>query len=154
MSGTVEPAPSAPGAGPLIGLGAGGALPGQAARFAVVGVLSTVLHFGLFTLLDLWWQNAQVANITALTLATVANTAANRAWTFGVTGRAGMARHQVQGFVLFLVTWGATAAGLAVLHHFRPGAGTLENLGALALSTGVAMVIRFLAMRHWIFRAV
>lgn len=126
---------------------------GQALRFAVVGTLSTGLHFSLFTVLDLVWSQAQLANFTALTLATVGNTAANRWWTFGVSGRAGMAKHQAQGFVLFLVTWGATSGGLAVLHHLRPGAGTLENVGALAISTGVAMVVRFLAMRHWIFRS-
>jgi putative flippase GtrA len=125
---------------------------GQAMRFAVVGTLSTGLHFLLFTAFNLWWDAPQLANITALVLSTVANTAANRAWTFGVTGREGVAKHQVQGFVLFLVTWAATAGGLAVLHHLRPGAGTLANLVALAAATAVSMVIRFFAMRLWVFR--
>ncbi len=126
---------------------------GQAARFAVVGVVSTVAHWGLFALLDLWWHQAQAANLVALTLATIGNTAANRTWTFGVTGRRDAGKHQVQGFVLFLVTWGATAGGLAVLHRVVPDAGTPLNVAALAASTGVAMVIRFVAMRNWIFRA-
>jgi putative flippase GtrA len=125
---------------------------GQAARFAVVGVVSTVAHWGLFAVLDLWWHQAQTANLVALTVATIGNTAANRAWTFGVTGRQDAGKHQVQGFVLFIVTWGATAAGLALLHAAVPDAGTLLNLGALAAATGVAMVVRFVAMRRWIFR--
>ena len=126
---------------------------GQAMRFAVVGTLSTGLHFVIFSLLDLWWGNAQAANIAALVLSTVANTAAKRSWTFGVTGREGVARHQLQGFVLFLITWAATAGGLAVLHQIRPNAGTLLNLVALTIATGISMVLRFLAMRYWVFKA-
>lgn len=152
---TPRPGDSVPASPPAASGGSGASAPvaGQAMRFAVVGTLSTGLHFVIFSLLDLWWDNAQLANISALVLSTVANTAANRSWTFGVTGREGVARHQLQGFALFFITWAATAGGLAVLHLIRPNAGTLLNLGALTIATGVSMVLRFLAMRYWVFKA-
>ena len=56
------------------------------------------------------WPGAQLANFLALALTAVGNTAANRRLTFGVRGRAGAARHQFQGFGIFLL-------GLA--HHQR-----------------------------------
>jgi hypothetical protein len=61
-------------------------LPGQLARFAGVGVASTLAYLALFVLLrDL--LGAQAANLVALAATAVANTAANRRLTFGVSGR-------------------------------------------------------------------
>ena len=60
---------------------------GQVWRFAVVGLASTALHLGLFAWLAAALPSAQTANLLALLVATVANTAANRRWTFGVRGR-------------------------------------------------------------------
>lgn len=125
----------------------------QLARFASVGVASTAAHFALFALFNAWWGQAQAANLVALTIATLGNTAANRAWTFGVSGRDGAATHHAQAFVLFLVTWGATSAALAALYLAWPAAPTLAGLAALAASTGLAMVVRFTVMRRWIFKA-
>jgi putative flippase GtrA len=126
-------------------------LPGLIRRFAAVGVLSTVVHLGLFTLLHLAWPS-QVANVVALVVATVVNTALNRRWTFRVSG-GGSWRHQVQAFVVFLLTWGATSGGLALLDVLWPAAGTPTKLLALIAATGISTVARFLAMRTWIFRS-
>ena len=51
-------------------------LAGQIGRFAVIGALSTVLHLGLFALLVRAGTASQLANGSALVIATVANTAA------------------------------------------------------------------------------
>lgn len=126
------------------------ALPTQIGRFAAVGAVSTVVHLGLFTVLHLAWPS-QVANVVALVLATIVNTALNRRWTFRVAG-GGSWRHQVQGLVVFLLTWGATSGGLAVLDVLWPSADTAVTLCALVAATGISTVVRFLAMRAWIFR--
>lgn len=43
---------------------------------------------------------AQTPNLVGLLVSTVVNTAANRAWTFGVRGGNGPARHHVQSLVV------------------------------------------------------
>ena len=59
---------------------------------------------------------AQPANLVALLLTAVANTAANRRLTFGVSGRAGAGRHQVQGLAVFGLGLALTSGSLALLH--------------------------------------
>ena len=78
-------------------------LRGQVARFAVIGVGSTVLHLGLLAALTGPF-GAQVANLVGLVVSTVANTAANRAWTFQVRGTEQMARQHLQALVVFAHT--------------------------------------------------
>jgi putative flippase GtrA len=123
----------------------------QLRRFAAVGVLSTVVHLGLFALLSSTVTSAQPANVTALLVATVANTGLNRRWTFGVRG-AGAARHQLQGLGVFAVTWLMTAGALAVLHATVPAPSTWLETSVVAVATAASTVLRFVAMRSWMFR--
>ncbi|HET6664574.1 MAG TPA: GtrA family protein [Acidimicrobiales bacterium] len=131
----------------------GKALSQQVIRFAGVGALSTVLHLGLFALLVRAGLASQLANGIALVIATIANTAANRAWTFGVSGRDRMAVHHGQALVIFAITWTATTAALAVLGAGWPEAGTAAQTAVVALANVVSTAVRFVAMRRWIFRA-
>ncbi len=127
---------------------------GQVSRFAAVGMLSTALHLGLF--LCLRWGgmgSAQLANVAALVLATVANTALNRRWTFGVRERAGAARHQVQGLILLLTNLALTSGSLALLHLVAPRPGARAQTAAIATANVLATLLRFAAMRGWMFRA-
>ena len=93
----------------------------QAATFAVVGVVSTVLHLGLFALLRQGPGSAALANALALLVATVANTAWNRRWTFGLRGRAGAGRQQLQALVVFGDDAGAHDGGSGAAALGRPG---------------------------------
>jgi putative flippase GtrA len=72
----------------------------------------------------------------------VVNTALNRRWTFRVTGGRAWRQH-AQGFVVFLLTWGATSGGLALLDLGWPTAGTPIKLLALVAATGISTVVRF-----------
>src|SRR6266581_1410940 len=75
--------------GPAAGWAGGGRardLPLQIARFTVIGVASTIAYVVLFLLLRLAMP-AQAANVISLLLTAVANTAANRRLTFGISGR-------------------------------------------------------------------
>ena len=125
----------------------------QLQRFTVVGVASTVVHLGLFAALRSGGTAAQVANLVALLVATVANTALNRRWTFGVQGR-GVVRHQAQGLALFGVTWLLTAGGLALLHLISVTPPTAVQTATVAVATAASTALRFVAMRMWMFRPV
>ena len=119
---------------------------GQLARFAVVGVASTVAYALLYLLLHPM-IGAQAANFTALLITAVGNIAANRSFTFGVTGREGAARHHAQGLVVFLITWALTAGSLVALAHVAPHASRELQLAVLVVANLVATVTRFLGMR-------
>jgi putative flippase GtrA len=123
----------------------------QLQRFAVVGVASTVVHLGLFAALSSGGTAAQPANATALLVATVANTALNRRWTFGVQGR-GAVRHQAQGLALFAATWLLTAGSLGLLHLLAATPATALETAVVAAATALSTAVRFVAMRTWVFR--
>jgi hypothetical protein len=59
---------------------------------------------------------AQWASAFALPVTAIANTAANRRITFGVSGLHGAGRHQLQGLVVFGLGLALTSGSLAALH--------------------------------------
>ena len=124
----------------------------QVVRFAGVGVLSTALHLGLFAGLVHAGLGSQVANGPALVVATVFNTAVNRAWTFGVTGRQRMVSQHGQALVIFAITSAATSLALAVLARVAPDSGTAVQTAVVAAANVLSTAVRFVAMRRWIFR--
>jgi putative flippase GtrA len=126
-------------------------LAGQLTRFVGVGVASTLAY----ALLYLGFQEvtgAQVANFLALLVTAVGNTALNRRLTFGVRGSEGAARHQAQGFAVFLLGWGITSGSLVALHSVRPDAHQGVELAVLTAANLAATVVRFLLLRSWVFR--
>ncbi|MGN6300644.1 MAG: glycosyltransferase [Angustibacter sp.] len=129
----------------------GGGLLGHAVRFAVVGALSTLAYAVLF-LAARPSLGAQGANLVALLLTAVANTAANRRYTFGVTGRSGVGRHQAQGLLVFGLGLAVTSGALAGLHARVPSAGHGLELGVLVIANVAATVLRFGLLRQWVFR--
>ena len=64
-------------------------------------------------------SGAQGANLVALVLTAVFNTAANRRLTFGVRGRDGVAASQLRGFVVFGVGLALTSGSLAAARRRR-----------------------------------
>ncbi len=125
---------------------------GQLLRFAVVGGASTLAYSALYLLLAAP-LGAQAANFAALVLTAVANTAANRAFTFGVRGRAHALRHQGQGLVVFALAWGLTSGSLALLGLAAPGTPRAVELAVLVVANLGATVLRFLLLRGWVFGA-
>ena len=122
----------------------------QIVRFASIGVVSTVLFAALFALLD-GRLGAVGADVVALLVCALANTAANRRLTFALRGRAGRVRHYAAGTALGLLPLVLTLASLAVLSTLGVTslAVTLLTLTAANLAATVA---RFLLLRHWVFR--
>ncbi|HVQ49674.1 MAG TPA: bifunctional glycosyltransferase family 2/GtrA family protein [Mycobacterium sp.] len=120
---------------------------GQMVRFGIVGIASTLAYALLYLLLHPA-MGAQAANLTALLLTAIANTAANRAFTFGIRGRTGVARHQLSGLLVFMFGLAITSGSLFVLHRFDPTVGKGVELSVLVVANLVATLVRFVALRR------
>ncbi len=124
----------------------------QLVRFSAIGIASTAVYLLLYLL----WRGmmpAQLANFLALALCAVGNTAANRRVTFGIRGRQGATRHQLQGFGIFLLSLLISAISLLGLHLLDPDASRVAELTVLLVSGFVGTLSRFLLMRSWVFRS-
>jgi putative flippase GtrA len=122
----------------------------QVARFMCVGVASTIAYALLFLALR-GPLGAGGANAAALAITAVGNTAANRWLTFGLRGRAGLARQHALGAVVYLLTLGLTAGALAVLHGIDATPSRAVELAVLVVASTAATVTRFVALRSWVF---
>jgi putative flippase GtrA len=121
-------------------------------RFGAVGVLST----GAYALLYLMFSavlTGFVANFLALLVTAIANTAANRRFTFGVRGRTGAVTHQFQGLIVFGIAWLITSGSLLELHAINPTANSTVELVVLTFANLLATVLRFVLFRSWVFRS-
>jgi putative flippase GtrA len=127
-----------------------GSLLRQAVRFTVIGVASTIAYLLLFVALH-HAVGAQAANLLALLLTAVANTAANRRFTFGVRGAVGAARHQIEGLVVFGIALAITSGSLAVLHLMMSQPHRAVELAVLVGANLTATAIRFVLLRGWVF---
>ncbi|WP_431233857.1 glycosyltransferase [Mycolicibacterium psychrotolerans] len=120
---------------------------GQMVRFGLIGIASTIA-FALLYLSLHPALGAQAANLTALLLTALANTAANRAFTFGIRGRAGVARHHVHGLLIFAFGLAITSGSLYLLHRYDPTVGKGVELSVLVGANLVATLVRFVALRR------
>jgi putative flippase GtrA len=121
----------------------------QAIRFAAVGVGSTLAYLLLFLL----WRapfGAQTANLLALLVTAVANTAVNRRFTFGVSG-AGAVRHQLQGLIVFALGLALTSGSLALLGAITAHPARLVEVIVLIVANLASTVLRFVLLREWVF---
>src|SRR5215813_11429024 len=124
---------------------------GQVARFVVVGAASTAA-FVLLYLLFRAVMTAQAANAISLLLTAIANTAANRRFTFGIRGRAHAARHQLRGLIAFGIGLAVTAGALAALHAVSAQPGRAVEVAVLVAANLAATAVRFALFRSWVFR--
>ena len=86
----------------------------QLPSFAAIGAVSTLLYLALYWLLRTG-TSALAANALALLASAVANTAANRRWTFGVLGRSARLRHHLEGLAVFGLGLTLTSGALGLL---------------------------------------
>jgi putative flippase GtrA len=120
---------------------------GQLVRFGIVGIASTVAYALLYWVLHPA-IGAQAANLAALLVTAIGNTAANRAFTFGIRGRDNVARHQMHGLLVFAFGLALTSGSLFVLHRFDPNVDRVVELSVLVVANLVATLIRFVALRR------
>jgi putative flippase GtrA len=119
-------------------------------RFVGIGILSTLAHALLFLALR-GSLGPGAANATALAITAVANTAANRRFTFGVRGREAVVCHQLQGLGVLGLALGMTTGALGLLHLIDPDPARALELAVLIGANLCATVMRYLALR-WVFR--
>ncbi|GCB47169.1 glycosyl transferase [Streptomyces sp. NL15-2K] len=123
---------------------------GQLSSFAVIGVCCTLAYLLLYLLLR-QLTPPLAANALALLVTAVANTAANRRWTFGLTGPRDALRHQVEGGLAFVIGLVLSTATLALVRSAVPHASRSAELLALVGANVLASAARFLLMRVWVF---
>lgn len=123
----------------------------QFASFTGIGVIMTLIYLALY---DLFSDplGAQAANVVAWLATAIGDTAANRRLTFGVTGRAGATRAQVQGLMVFGTGMAITSGSLLALSTWVTDPGELAQLATLAGANVVAGVLRFALLSRWVFR--
>uniref|UniRef100_UPI00110D1830 bifunctional glycosyltransferase family 2/GtrA family protein n=1 Tax=Modestobacter excelsi TaxID=2213161 RepID=UPI00110D1830 len=136
-------------ADPVPGVPAG--LVGQLLRFAAIGVLSTLAYLVLFVALR-GVVSAQPANLVALLVTAIGNTAANRRITFGIRGGPGAGRAQLQGLVVLGLGLALTSGTLAALHAVTDAPARSTEVGALVVANALATLLRFVLLRGWVFR--
>lgn len=127
-----------------------GSLLRQTVRFASVGIASTIAYLLLFMALH-GMVGAQAANLIALLVTAIGNTAANRRFTFGVAGTKRVARHHFEGLIVFGIALAITSGSLALLHHFAPEPGRYVDATVLVVANLLATAARFVLLRGWVF---
>lgn len=119
-------------------------------RFLGIGVVSTIAYALLFVALRAPLGPA-AANAAALALTAVANTQANRHFTFGLRGRTHLLRQHAMGAVVYVLTLALTNGALLVLHAVDAAPSRAVELAVLAAASICATVTRFVALRSWVF---
>jgi putative flippase GtrA len=120
------------------------------ARFAAVGIASTIAYSLLFVALVVPLGSV-AANAIALAITAVGNTAANRRVTFGVRGRERLLVQHAAGALVFAIALGLTNGALAILHGLDPRAPEELKLVVLVAATVTATVTRYVALSTWVF---
>jgi glycosyltransferase involved in cell wall biosynthesis len=122
----------------------------QSVRFAAVGVTSTLAYLVIFSLLHAA-TGAQAANLIALLITAIGNTAANRRFTFGVRGGDGVLRHHVEGLAVFALALGLTSGSLSAVHSMVAATPHWLELSVLIVANLTATALRFTLLRGWVF---
>lgn len=121
------------------------------ATFAAIGTASTVAYVAIYAWLRLGWPAVE-ANALALLITAIANTAANRRFTFEVKGRRGLARDHAAGLMAVAVALAITTSSVAAMNVLAPHAGRLLEIAVLVSANAAATTVRFMLLRMAIER--
>jgi glycosyltransferase involved in cell wall biosynthesis len=125
-------------------------LQGPITRFLLIGIASTIAYAALYLALRGSLGPAG-ANALSLGLTAVANTQANRRFTFAVRGRTGLVRQHAAGALVYLIALGLTGGALAVLQLVDPHPARALEVSVLVLASAFATATRYVALRAWVF---
>jgi glycosyltransferase involved in cell wall biosynthesis len=117
------------------------------ARFAGIGIVSTVAYVALFLVFG-QWLGRYGSNALALALCTAANTWAHYRLVVPRAARPSGRDVLVAGTTLFAVILALTTAGLALAGLVDPSSKLLE-VGAIAIATAAAALLRFVVIHAW-----
>ncbi len=119
-------------------------------RFLLVGIASTIAY-ALLYLAMVGSMSSLAANAVALGLTAVANTQANRHFTFRLRGRAGLLRQHLAGGLVYILALSLTAGALDLLHRLDGHPARVVEVAVLVLASAFATVTRYVALRTWVF---
>ncbi len=122
----------------------------QLAWFTGIGAVMTLAYLALYAVLR-QACGAQLANAIAWVVTAVGDTSANRRFTFGVLGRRGAARAQVEGLLVFGLGWAITSSSLVAVQIAVAAPSSSLELAVLAVANLVAGLLRFFLLRCWVF---
>ena len=120
---------------------------GQLVRFGIIGVGK---HIGLFGAVSAPAFDDGCASCQPDGLAADGHCEHGRepAFTFGIRGRTGVARHQLNGLLVFAFGLAITSGSLFALHRFDPTVSKEFELSVLVAANLVATLVRFIALRR------
>lgn len=123
----------------------------QLARFGGVGLISSTLYAGTFLVLGSLGSLA--ANLIGMVTSTLLANELHRRLTFHASAAVGWLRAQLQGGGLAVVGLIATSLALIALQSAAPDASWFEQVLTIAAITGGIGLVRFAALRAWVFTA-
>ena len=123
----------------------------QPVMFAAIGVLSTLAYALVYAALR-ETAPAHVSNLLALAITALANTQANRHFTFGVRGRAGLVADHLVGLAAFGVALAISSASISLLQLTVPTPGVRLEIVVLGFGNVIAAITRFVLLRLWLER--
>lgn len=116
-------------------------------RFYLVGGASLIAYVLLFLLLRTA-SPPQIANVLALLISAIGNTAVNRRFTFGVRGTDAIVRQYLQGLGVFALGLAISSGSLALLHVCVAQPSRVVEVSVLVGANLVATVVRYLGLRR------
>ena len=123
----------------------------QLTRFGGVGLISSALYAGTFVMLGSLGSLA--ANLIGMVTSTLLANELHRRLTFQASAAVGWLRAQLQGGGLAVVGLLATSLALVGLQAAAPSAGWLLQVLTIGAITGGIGLVRFAALRAWVFTA-
>lgn len=123
----------------------------QLSRFAVVGLLSSGLYAAVFVTFGSLGNLA--ANLLGMVASTLLANELHRRLTFRASAAVGWVRAQLAGGSLAVAGLLATSLALVVLQTVVPDAGWFVQVLLVAAITGAIGLVRFAALRAWVFTA-
>jgi putative flippase GtrA len=123
----------------------------QFARFVVVGGVSSALYALLFIGLGAFGD--QAANLVGAVASTLLANEMHRRLTFHAGQQVSWFTAQWEGGGLAVVGLVATSFALAGVHMLVGDVGTAAQLALIAAVTGAIGLVRFIALRIWVFPA-
>jgi putative flippase GtrA len=122
---------------------------GQFARYVLVGGLSTLLYGLVFVAADV--AGDQVANLAGAIASTLLANELHRRLTFHAGGQVSWFTAQWEGGGLAVIGLIATSLALAGFHAVVGEVRPLVQIGLVTAVTGAIGLLRFVALRAWVF---
>ncbi|MCZ2827814.1 GtrA family protein [Modestobacter sp. VKM Ac-2986] len=121
----------------------------QFVRFVVVGGVSSALYAVMF--IALGGLGDQTANLVGAITSTLVANEMHRRLTFHAGQQVSFLTAQWEGGGLAAIGLVATSLALAGVHTLVGDVGTVAQLGLIAAVTGAIGLVRFIALRSWVF---